>query len=256
VGNESEYHDAIITLLELVWGEGFMAPGGAGNIAKIVDGVDLQGKRVLDIGCGIGGPAFLLASTYGADVVGTDLEPHLIEIAKQRAAKLGLVEKINFRVVEPGPLSFPDSSFDCVVSSGAFTQIEDKLGMFKEVHRVLKPGGVFSCYDWMKSEGEYSDDMLYWFKLEELTYAMETPERHEEILTEAGFVDVAITDASKWYREHVRLEYEKIKGELYPRMLELLGKEQSEYFVEDWRAMMVVCEKREMRQIYTRSRKP
>ena len=89
-----------------------------------------------------------------------------------------------------------------------------------------------------------------------MTYAMETPERYEEILTEAGFVDVATTDASKWYREHVRLEYERIRGELYPRMLELLGKEQSEHFVENWRAMMVVCEKREMRQIYTRSRKP
>ena len=256
MGNESEYHDAMITLLELVWGEGFMAPGGAGNIAKIVDGVDLKGKRVLDIGCGTGGPAFILARTYGANVVGTDLEPHLIEIAKERAAKLALVEKIDFRVVEPGPLSFPDSSFDCVVSSGAFTQIEDKLGMFKEVHRVLKLGGVFSCYDWMKSEGEYSDDMLYWFKVEELTYAMETPERQEKILTEAGFVDVAITDASNWYREHVRLEYEKIRGELYPRMLELFGKEQSEHFVENWRAMMVVCEKHEMRQVYTRSRKP
>ncbi len=256
MGNESEYHDAMITLLELVWGEGFMAPGGAGNIAKIVDGVDLQGKRVLDIGCGIGGPAFLLAGTYGANVVGTDLEPHLIEIAKERAAKLGLEEKTDFRVVEPGPLTFPDESFDCVVSSGAFTQIADKLGMFKEVLRVLKPGGVFSCYDWMKSEGEYSDDMLYWFKVEGLTYAMETPERHEEILTEAGFVDVATTDASKWYREHVRVEYEKIRGELYPRMLELIGKEQSEHFVENWRAMVVVCEKREMRQVYTRSRKP
>lgn len=256
MGNESEYYDAMMTLLELIWGEGFMAPGGAGNIAKIVDGLDLQGKRVLDIGCGIGGPAFLLAGSHGANVVGTDLEPHLIEIANERAEKLGLVEKTDFRVVEPGPLSFPDSSFDCVVSSGAFTQIADKLGVFKEVLRVLKSGGVFSCYDWMKSEGEYSDDMLYWFKVEGLTYAMETPERHEEILTEAGFVDVATNDASEWYREHVRLEYEKLRGELYPRMLELIGKEESEHFIENWRAMMLVCEKREMRQIYTRSRKP
>jgi len=256
MGNESEYHDAIITLLELVWGEGFMAPGGAGNIAKIVDGVDLRGKRVLDIGCGIGGPAFILAHTYGADVVGTDLEPHLIDIAKERAEKLGLGGQTDFRVVEPGPLTFPDESFDCVVSSGAFTQTADKLGMFKEVLRVPKPGGVLSCYDWMKSGGEYSDDMLYWFKVEGLTYAMETPERQKEILTEAGFVDVAAQDASEWYREQARVEYDRVRGELYPRMLELIGKEQSEHFVENWRAMVVVCEKREMRQVYTRSRKP
>ena len=256
MGNESEYYDEMMTLLELIWGEGFMAPGGAGNIEKIVDGVDLQGKRVLDIGCGVGGPAFILARTYGADVVGTDLEPHLIEIAKERAAKLGLEEKTDFRVVEPGPLSFPDSSFDCVVSSGAFTQIADKLSMFKEVLRVLKPAGVLSCYDWMKSEGEYSEDMRYWFKMEGLTYAMETPNRHEEILKTAGFVDIEINDRSDWYRRRVREEYGQIKNELYPDMIKLMGQDNTDHFVENWRAMVVVCEKGEMLQAYCRARKP
>jgi len=77
MGHESEYDDALVKLLELVWGEGNMAPGGEGNVVKIAEGLDMRDKRVLDIGCGIGGPAFFLVRNYGANVVGTDLEPQL-----------------------------------------------------------------------------------------------------------------------------------------------------------------------------------
>jgi phosphoethanolamine N-methyltransferase len=256
MGHESEYDDAIVKLLELVWGEGNMAPGGEGNVVKIAEGLDMRDKRVLDIGCGIGGPAFFLVRNYGANVVGTDLEPQLIELSKQRAKKYGLEAKTEFMVVEPGPLGFPDDSFDFVVSSGAFTQISNKLEMFKEVLRVLKPGGVFSCYDWMKSEGDFSEDMHYWFKLEGLTYALETPEYHDEVLREAGFVDVSVVEKSEWYRKQAKEEYERLSGELYPRAVELVGKEEADHRVENWRAMMVVCDKGELRQAYTRGRKP
>lgn len=256
MGHESEYDDALVTLLELIWGEGHMAPGGEGNIAKIADGLDLRDKRVLDIGCGIGGPAFFLAREYGANVVGTDLESQLIEIAKRRAREYGLEAKTEFRVVEAGPLDFSDESFDFVVSSGAFTQISNKLKMFEEVLRVLKPGGVFSCYDWMKSEGDFSKDMHYWFEFEGLTYALETPEYHEEILHKAGFVDVSVEESSEWYRERAKEEYERLSGELYSRAVELIGKQHTDHRVENWRAMMVVCGKGELRQAYTRGRKP
>ena len=253
---ESEYDDALVTLLELVWGEGYMAPGGEGNVAKIAEGLDMRDKRVLDFGCGIGGPALFLARNYGANVVGIDLEPQLIERARQSARKHGLEAKTEFHVVEIGPIDYPDDSFDFVVSSGAFTQIANKLEMFKEVLRVLKPGGVFSSYEWMKSEGDYSEDMHYWFKLEGLTYAMETPERNDEILREAGFIDVSVVERSDWYRKKVREEYERLRGELYPRAVELIGKQHADHRLENWRAMMVVCDKGELRQAYTRGRKP
>ena len=256
MGHESEYDGALVTLLELIWGEGHMAPGGEGNIAIIADGLDMKDKRVLDIGCGIGGPAFFLARKYGANVVGTDLEPQLIELSKQRAKEYGLEAKTEFLVVKAGPLGFPDDSFDFVVSSGAFTQIANKLEMFKEVLRVLKPGGVFSCYDWMKREGDYSEDMHYWFKLEGLTYAMETPERNDEILREAGFIDVSVVERSEWYRKRAREEYEQLRDELYPRAVELIGKQHADHRLENWRAMVVICDKGELRQAYTRGRKP
>jgi phosphoethanolamine N-methyltransferase len=46
----SEYHDSMVAFLEWIWGRDFMAPGGEGNVDKLVEGIDLAGKRVLDIG--------------------------------------------------------------------------------------------------------------------------------------------------------------------------------------------------------------
>jgi ubiquinone/menaquinone biosynthesis C-methylase UbiE len=254
--HQNEYHDSMVAMLELIWGDGFMAPGGEGNVAKMVAGLDLAGRRVLDLGCGIGGPACILAGQYGAHVVGTDLEPPLIERARRRAAELGLCDRTEFEVVTPGPLEFADASFDLVVSSGGVTQTADKLGTFRECGRVLAPGGTLSCYDWMKSAGEYSADMRHWFEMEGLTYAMETPEGQEATLREAGFDEVSVVDGSAWYREQVRKEYERLRTSEYPRLVEIVGQQAADHAVENWRATVVVCEKGEMLQVYSRARVP
>ena len=77
MSHQDEYHDNLVTMLELIWGKGYMAPGGPGNVAKLLNGIDTHGKRILDIGCGIGGPAFEMVRTYGAEVTGIDLEAPL-----------------------------------------------------------------------------------------------------------------------------------------------------------------------------------
>jgi ubiquinone/menaquinone biosynthesis C-methylase UbiE len=256
MGHQNEYGDPMVAMLELVWGEGFMAPGGKGHVAKMVEGFELAGRRVLDIGCGLGGPACLLAEEYGSHVVGTDLEPPLIERARRRAQQKGVGDRTRFDVVTPGPLCFADDSFDLVMSSGGVTQTADKLGIFRECLRVLKPGGSFSAYDWMRSGRDYSEDMEYWFEMEGLTYAMETPRGQERTLRRAGFEEVSVVDASAWYRAQVRREYDRLKTRDFSRLVELLGREAADHAVENWRATVVVCEKGEMLQVYTRARAP
>jgi phosphoethanolamine N-methyltransferase len=251
-----EYHDNMVTMLELIWGKGYMAPGGPGNVAKLLGGIDTEGKRILDIGCGIGGPAFEMVRTHGADVVGIDLEAPLVERAMRSAAELDLNDRCEFQVVSAGPLPFADESFDVVVSSGAFTQTPDKAEILAEAHRVLKPGGHLSCYEWQKSEGEYSDDMHYWFRMEELTYELDTLDEFRDRFINAGFVDVDAQDATSWYRDEALREYELIRGGLYSRMIALLGQKDADHFVENWRAMSVVIGKGEMRQGYCRGRRP
>jgi ubiquinone/menaquinone biosynthesis C-methylase UbiE len=255
MGHEIEYHDAMMKMLELIWGEGFMAPGGTGNVDRMVDGLDLQGKRVLDIGCGLGGPDFHLAEKLGAETTGIDLEPHLIESARERAQKNGLQSKCEFLLVEPGPLPFPDQHFDLVISSGAFTQIPDKSGIFTECFRVLRPGGSVRNYDWTKPESGISENMKYFFKLEGLTYALEMPETYRKLFQSAGFSDISLVDGSDWYRRRAREEYELIKGGLYAQLLDAIGQKDADHFVESWRAMVVVCDRGELTQTYFRARK-
>ena len=120
----SEYHDSMVAFLEWIWGRDYMAPGGEGNVDRMVAGLDLAGRRVLDIGCGIGGPAIALARKYGAEVTGIDLEPQLVARANRRAEELGLSDRVEFRTVTLGDLPFPDRSFDLVFTSGALTQTD------------------------------------------------------------------------------------------------------------------------------------
>ena len=254
--HENEYHDNMVAMLELIWGSGYMAPGGPGNVARLLNGTSPSGKRILDIGCGIGGPSMEMARTHGANVVGIDLEAPLIERARAAAARDGLDDRCAFKVVERGPLPFDDGSFDIVLSSGAITQTSGTRELIKECYRVLRPGGFLTCYEWMRIDQPYSEDMLYWLEVEGLTFSLETLETFGDMFREAGFADVVATDASDWYRAECRREYELIKGELYPQMVDLLGQKDADHFVEDWRAMTIVCESGEMRQGYCRGHRP
>ena len=256
MSHENEYHGSMIKMLELIWGEGYMAPGGPGNVAKLLRGLETRSKRILDIGCGIGGPAFEMARTHEAEVVGIDLEAPLIERATNAAVDKGLADRCLFQRVDAGALPFADQSFDIVVTSGAITQTENKPAFFAECFRVLNPDGHLTSYEWMKSSEPYSDDMHYWFKMEGLTYALETLNDYRVHLAGCGFVDIDVQDSSSWYRIEVEREYDLIKGELYPRMVELLGRKDADHFVENWRAMAIVCRQGEMRQGYSRGRRP
>ena len=143
-----------------------------------------------------------------------------------------------------------------VFTSGALTQTEDKAGIVAECFRVLKPGGVLTCYDWLKGDGPISDDMRYFFKMEGLTYNLITLAELARQLAAGGFEDVTTEDASDWYRRDSRREYEHMRGEGRRAVVDLIGEAQAEHMIEDWRSMVVVCEKGELRQGYTRGRRP
>ena len=254
--NSSEYYDSMLDLLEWIWGKDYMAPGGEENVDRLVKGIKLRGKNVLDVGSGLGGPDFYMARQYAANVTGIDLEAHLVGRATARSIELGLQDQVKFEQVDAGPLTFPENHFDLVISSGAVTQTTDKKDIFAEILRVLKPGGVFSCYEWMKSDADYSADMLRWFELEGLTYALETLEAHGEMLSATGFDQIELEDVSPWYRQESKREHQLLSGEGYKTVVKLIGKADADHLIEDWRVMTIVCAKGEMRQGYCRARKP
>jgi hypothetical protein len=98
--------------------------------------------------------------------------------------------------------------------------------------------------------------MRYWFELEGISYGLETLDDYTQHIRDAGFVNVSSRDATDWYRREARREYALIQGELYPRMVELLGQADADYYVENWRMLVVVIDKGEMRQGYWRGTRP
>jgi len=101
-----------------------------------------KGMHVLDVGCGIGVSTFPLLDMTGPKgrIVGIDISPHSISQTLKRAEYLQ-VPNVSFCVCNAEKLDFPDSIFDCVVSSFVINQVNDKLQALNEMIRVLKPGG-------------------------------------------------------------------------------------------------------------------
>ena len=103
-----------------------------------------EGSKVLDIGCGIGGPARTLAAEFGCQVTGIDLTEGYCQAARMLAAKLGLDGQVSFHCADALDLPFAAESFDIVWSQNTWMNIEDKARFMHEVVRVLRPGGVFA----------------------------------------------------------------------------------------------------------------
>ncbi len=85
-------------------------------------------------------------------VIAVDVEEGLIDRAQRDALAAGLAESIEHQPACPPPLPFDDASFDAVFSKDAIVHVSDKLGLYREIFRVLKPGGFFVGADWLGSE--------------------------------------------------------------------------------------------------------
>src|SRR5690606_10811876 len=76
---EPEYDDTAIRFLEALWGEGYLSPGGPEEVDRVVEGLDLAGRTLLDIGCGAGGVTLHLARQHGlARATGFDVEKPVV----------------------------------------------------------------------------------------------------------------------------------------------------------------------------------
>jgi ubiquinone/menaquinone biosynthesis C-methylase UbiE len=227
MSDDIQYPDHFVARLHSIWGEGFMSPGGPEEVGEIVRDLDLSGKTVLDIGFGTGGPAIALAKKHQAGkVIGIDVEPQLRERALANIEQSGVSDRIDLRIVEPGPLPFDDETFDVVFSKDSMAHIEDKLALFLEVKRVLKPGGVFVASDWLSGSGEVAMAALNEFRdICHLVLPMATAAETENMLLDAGFENTRTRDRNEWYAPVSAAEVERIEGPLKDQLISEVGVE-------------------------------
>ena len=253
-----EYDDEMLALLQIIWGDGFLSPGGAEEIERLLEGSDISQCNVLDIGCGLGAIDELLVTRFGAAaVVGIDIDPRLVAGMSQRVAAAGLADRIRGQAVDGGPLPFPAASFDVVFSKDSLVQIPDKATLFAEVIRVLRPGGRFIASDWLRGgTGPYSEEMVEFFRLEGIAYNMATLGQSADALRAGGFTDIIMRDRHDWYCDLARRELAAMEGELKPVITARIGAERAKYFLDDWRQLVVVLERGELRPGHLKAIKP
>ncbi len=102
------------------------------------------GARVLDIGSGVGGPARTLAAEFGCNVTGIDITAEYCRAAQMLTDRTGLNAQVAFQCGNALDMPFEDAMFDVVWSQNTMMNMEDKVSLFKQVRRVLRPGGVFA----------------------------------------------------------------------------------------------------------------
>jgi MPBQ/MSBQ methyltransferase len=102
-------------------------------------------ERVLDVGSGLGGPSRYLAWHYGCHVRGVDLTAEFVRVAEMLTRLTGLGDKVDYRHGNALDLPFESESFDVVWSQNAAMNIADREHLYREMRRVLKPGGNSRC---------------------------------------------------------------------------------------------------------------
>lgn len=255
--SEWHYDDDHVAFLEALWGEGYLSPGGADEVSLLLDGLDLSGKRVLDIGSGSGGvTASLVRDHRAASVVGIDVEAPVCEHARRRMQRAGLDDSIEIVQVEPGPFPFDDASFDVVFSKDSIVHIADKHALSSEAFRVLRPGGWFVASDWMTShDGPPSPEMAHYLELEDLGFGMASPNTYRAALEVAGFADVELRNRNLWYREQAAIERDRLAGPERPIFDAALGADEVAAQIRTWDAMLVVLRTGEHCPHHIRGRK-
>lgn len=154
-----------------------------------------KGEKVLDLGCGLGGPARTLASEIGCEVTGIDLTEEYIQTAQLLSEYLGENGRITFRQGNILEIPYEDESFDVVLCQHVSMNIEDKARMFAEARRVLKPNGRLAVYEICAGPAGDTYFPVPWASGEEINF-LASPEELHQYITQAGFEEVAWKDVS------------------------------------------------------------
>jgi MPBQ/MSBQ methyltransferase len=166
---------------------------GLAATGHLLEQLDLDDRtRLLDVGCGIGGPARAAAEQYGCQVVGIDLSPDFVRVARDLTSRLGLSALVEHRTAAGDRMEFEDGSFDRAMLIHVGMNIPDKSAVFAEVRRVLRAGGLFGLYEQMRTGEGALPYPLPWAEDERSSFVA-TPKSYADDLRAAGFV-VELTD--------------------------------------------------------------
>ena len=229
---------------EFMYGPGFQSPGQLPMMERFCRRLAMSaGMRILDIGSGLGGAAFYFAERYGADVLGLDVAPAMIEISSERAASQG-VTSVRFRLGDIRTADLPHNAFDLAWTRDCVLYLPEKAAVWRSVHQAVKPGGQLFVTDFCRQGPPLSDGFSDY--LAQCHYHLRTIPDYEEDLAAAGFEIVAAEDATADFIACMEQEQSRLAASR-ARFLELFEPADYEYLARRWDRKLEFCRRGEFR---------
>jgi len=174
-------------------------------------------KHVLDVGSGVGGTSRCLAKEFGCRVTGIDLTDEYCRTAAMLSARTGLADLVDYRQGDATELPFDDQAFDVLWTEHVAMNIPDKTRLYKEMHRVLKPGGTLAIYDVLAGP---SGPVLFpvpWARTPDTSFLV-SPNELRKLLEETEFTVTDWSDTTEAARAWFVTLAEKIRNEGFPSL--------------------------------------
>ena len=208
--DSDQYAPAEIRKYEAIYGRHFVSPGGEACARDCVTRLHLaSGDRVLDVGSGLGGSAFLMATEHGAHVHGIDLSADMIALANQKCREQGLQDLVHFEQADCLDMTV-SQAYEAVYSRDVILHIEDKARLFQILRTALVPGGRLLFTDYCKGEGESSAEFDAY--VAERGYYLYTLAEYTECLRRAGLDAVLGEDWTARFIDIHRRELQRLSS--------------------------------------------
>jgi len=212
--DSQQYAIQSVLRYERIFGENFVSTGGLETTAHFTSLLDLtRGQKVLDVGCGIGGSAFHIAKTYEVNVHGIDLSKNMVQIAEERCKTMTFPKdvKVTFEICDATTKEFAENSFDVIYSRDAILHIFDKLTLFRQFYKWLKPGGKVFITDYCWGSRPHSEKFSQYVK--QRGYHLHTVTEYGKILEWAGLINVVARDVTVEFMQVLRRELKHFSSE-------------------------------------------
>lgn len=204
-----------LTIEDLAPVDHFHARGFLATV-ELADRLPIRaGQHVLDIGCGLGGPARYIANRFQCRVSGVDITEAFVEASNKLTALLQMQDQVTIGLGDGHQLPFPDSHFDGAYAQHVTMNVVDRHRFFAEAFRVLKPGAFFALTEHGLGPKGSPHYPLPWSDDGRGSYLV-LPARTRAILEETGFVDVNIEDTGAEYAATYRIGIEKAESGMLP----------------------------------------